>query len=274
MGRAFSYMRDWFNRNEAALTDSDDPWDSIHNFEWSGETYATFGNTPDEDAGTYKFTLSVYTVASDMNNDDWYRIDFQTISEITSYEMTGNKFGDTSGKCGWWTESLHASATVTTPGGQWWDYMPSSTVGSTSTGFTIGGNITTTQAGVNAAYSMTYGEPDVTITVEANSVDQSIDWAASLVGCDSYSYYPDYSGASSVARSTYDLNPSFIIAVPAGSKMTVDTKAPDPNTVEPWRFTVRKDTVEICNLVEVCTNEYTGTYSINTSITCTKSGCS
>ncbi len=268
-------MRSWFRRNEGTdhtLADGDSPWQALDNYEWSGETMATFKGD-NEQAGTYKFTLSPYTVASNQNNDDWYRVDFQTISEITFYEMTGDRFGDTNGHCGWWTESMHAAATVTTPGGQWWDYMPSSTVGSTTTGFTIGGNITTTQAGVNAAYSQSYGQPDVTITVAANSVDQAIDWAASLVGCGNYSDFPDYSGASSVARSTYDLNPSFIIAVPTGSKMSITTTAPDPNNVEPWRFTVRKDYVEICNLVEVCTTEYTQTYNINTNITCTQGGC-
>jgi len=276
---AFKLMRDWFNRNEVfvdpAVTDGEDPWDAIHNFEWSGYTIGYFGTASQQQTvGTYKFTLSLYTVSSNQDNNDWYRMDFQTISEVTNYEMTGDSFGDTSGKCGWWTESMYAAATVTTPGGQWWDYMPSSTVGSTTTGFTIGGNITTTQAGVNAAYSQSYGQPDVTITVEANSVSQALDWEASLVGCGNYSDYPYYSGASSVARSTYDLNPSFIIAVPTGSKMTVKTTAPDPTTVEPWRFTVRKDTVEVCNLVEICSTHYTETYHIETTITCTQSGCS
>ena len=115
-----------------------------------------------------------------------------------------------------------------------------------------------------------------TITVAANSVAQSIGWTASLLGCHNYSDYPDYSGASSVAKSTYNLNPSFIIAVPAGANMVVDTKAGDPTTVEPWTFTVRKDHINLCGFLDtsVCSTEYTEFYDINTSITCTKDGCS
>jgi len=60
---------------------------------------------------------------------------------------------------------MHATATMPTPGGQRWDFMPSSTVGNTTIGFTIGGNITTTQAGVNAEYSQCYSQPDATVTV-------------------------------------------------------------------------------------------------------------
>jgi len=79
------------------------PWSSIHLYESSGTTTATFGSS-DQNAGTYKYTLGVYSLASDQNGMDWYRIDFQTISEITNYEMTGDHFGNTSGKCGWSTE--------------------------------------------------------------------------------------------------------------------------------------------------------------------------
>ena len=167
---------------------------------------------------------------------------------------------------------MYATATVTTPGGQWWEYMPSSTVGSTTTSFSIGGSITTSQAGVNAGYSQSYGQSDVTISVEANSVAQSIEWNASLVGCHNYSWYPDYDGASNVAKTTYDLNPSFIIAVPAGRNLTVDTTTRD----EKWRFRVEKDHIKICGTfdTEICVKKYKTSYTIDESITCTQNGCS
>jgi len=62
--------------------------------------FSTFEGTANEHLGKYKSTVSLYTVASDMNHDDLYRMDFQTISKITEYEMIGNEFGETSGKCG------------------------------------------------------------------------------------------------------------------------------------------------------------------------------
>lgn len=270
LGVAYGFISDWQERNENFITasDSDDPWDAIHNFEWSGTTTGSFKGS-DETVGTYKYTLSAYTLGSDQDGDDWYRLDFQTISEITNYEMTGDKFGDTSGNCGWWTQDVWADATVTTPGGQWWEYMPDTTVGSTSTSFTIGGDISTGSAGVTGAYSQSYGTSDVTITVEANSVTQAIDWQAALVGCHNYSYYPDYSGASNAAKTTYNLNPSFIIAVPAGATMQFTTGGD-----EAWGFQVRKDHIYICNLVEICSTEYKEHYTNVTSHSCTKTQCS
>lgn len=275
---AFQLMRDWHDRSEAFVGDSDDPWSAIQNFEWSGTTTGVFnGNT--QTAGTYKFSLTPYWLdgTTEINGQptDWYRIDFQTISEITNYEYTGHSFGDTSGKCGWWTTKMHADATVLTTGGQWWDFMPSTTVGSTSTGFSIGGNITTTQQGVTGSYSKTYGTSDVTIQVHANSVNNSIDWEASLSGCGGYSNYPYYHGASSAAKSTYNLDPSFIIAVPEGSPMVIEAAAEDSageNTS--WNFVVEKDHVK-CDTVcdEIHTHEYKSAVEEGVIVSCTETGC-
>ena len=251
------------------LGDGEDPWNALQNFEWDGTTVGTFSGSS-ETAGTYKLTLSPYWLDSDQNGKDWYRVDIQTYSEITNYEYTGHSFGDTSGKCGWFTNNVHADAAILTPGGQWWDFMPDTTVGGTSEGFTIGGDISTSSAGISGSYSKTYGTPDVTIQVLANAVDQSIDWTASLTGCGSFSSYPYYSGASSAAHTTYNLDPSFIIAVPSGQPMELVTATP----AHTWGFEAGKYEVKCLDLcLDIKDYYYYQTETMKANIKCTKTSC-
>ncbi len=288
--QAFRFAWNWYERNTVAAapagsdalsasveltsSSSDDPWDAVHNFEWSGEVLATFEGTSNEHAGTYSFLLSVYFLDDAEDQDtDYYRLDFGTLVSISEYEMTGNDFGDTSGKCGWWIANQHAAATVTNgafyPNG----YMPDTTVGSTSTTFTVGVGIDTSGPSANASYSQSYGTPDVTINVYVSTTDNWLDWEATLVGCGSYKDYPDYSGASDVAKSTYNLNPSFIATVPAGSQLEVTTTADGGD--DQWGFVVQKDKID-CQFA--CApppnvHSYFGTYTQPVSVTCDSTGC-
>lgn len=279
LGDAFGLARDWFEDNrdfvDMAVTGGTNPWDAIHNFQWSGTATGNFrGNQ--QTAGTYKFLLTVYFLANATNQStDYYRFDFATVVGISNYQMTGNKFGNTSGNCGWWIKDQHADATVLTPGGQWWPngFMPSTTVGSTTTSFTIGGDIGTSGPSGNASYSMSYGTPDVTIKVFVDAVDEWLLWTASLVGCGNYAWYPAYSGASNAAKTTYSLNPSFIAAVPEESLMRLSTTA--EGGADQWGFTVEKDYVRCgfaCLTIE--TTRYTSTYTTPTTATCNRTSCS
>ncbi len=265
----FDQLNEWYTRSKAMTVNANDPWNAIQNYQWDGTTNATYrGNS--EVAGSYRFTLSPYWLNSDQNGKDWYRVDYQTYSFITNYEMTGNKFGNTSGNCGWFTNNQHAAITITTPGGTWWQFMPSTTVGSTNVSFTIGGNITTNTVGVTGAYSKSYGIPDVTITVTGSAVDHGIRWASGLKGCGDYSWYPAYSGASGPAKSTYNLDPSLIAYVPHGAPLEFKTS----NTNGDWNFRVEKDRVScgfLCATINV-TRYYT-TYFQNRRLRCTKNAC-
>lgn len=279
LGDAFSLARDWFEDNkefvDIAVTEGSNPWDAIHHYQWSGTATGRFrGNQ--ETAGTYKFLLTVYFLANATNQStDYYRFDFATVVGISNYQMTGNKFGNTSGNCGWWTRDQHADATVLTPGGQWWPngFMPSTTVGSTTTSFTIGGDIGTSGPSGNAAYSMSYGTPDVTIKVFVNAVDEWLLWTASLVGCGNYAWYPAYSGASNAAKSTYSLNPSFIAAVPEERLMKLTTTAKGGD--DQWGFTLEKDHVK-CGFACLSINvtKHTTTYTKPITATCNRTSCS
>jgi hypothetical protein len=279
LATAFQLAQDWYNRNEEFVdptaTDGTSPWQAIHNFEWSGTANGSFEGS-EQTAGTYSFLLSIYFLADATDQStDYYRFDFGTVVGISNYEMTGHKFGDTSGNCGWWTEYQHADATITTPGGQWWrtGFMPPTTVGGTTTSFTIGGDIGTSGAKGSAAYSMSYGTPDVTIQVFSDTVDEWLLWEASLVGCGKYSWYPYYSGASDAAKSTYSLNPSFIAAVPDNAQLKFDTKAKGGS--DQWGFTVRKDHIK-CGFAcfSIDYTEYTTTYINPISATCNTTSCS
>jgi hypothetical protein len=265
-----SWLRDLLGLKEAAAgTATTGAWDAIHIWEWSSPFSGDYRGSTDS-VGNYRFAMTVYNLASDDLGSDWYRLDFETLVEIDNYVMNGNKFGDTSGNCGWWLEQARASISVLTTGGEWYEYMPDTTVGSTTTGFTIGGSLTTSQAGVSGGYSQSYGTSDVTIEVKADPVNNTIDWTSSLRGCDNYAYYPDYRGASSAAKTTYDLNPSLIVRVPQGSTMRFATSANND-----WSFTARKDRIE-CGFACLSINStaYRTTHSHVATHTCTSTGCS
>jgi hypothetical protein len=281
---AFTRIAQWYK--ERANTESnstvkaslalkattDDPWTSIGDFEYSGSTVGSFQNS-DQSVGSYRFRLTIYNLASNQDNRDWYRLDFQTDSTITNYEKTGTSFGSTSGNCGWWTKEAYAAVTVLSSGGDIFDFMPSATVGSQTQSYSIGGNITTSQAGVTGSYSKSYGTPDVTITPIENFAGASLHWKAGLTGCHSYSDYPAYDGASNAAKSTYVLDPSMIVSVPAGTHLQVITE--DQSTSTDWRFTVEKDHVKCTNIcLTIESDSYTSWYTETRTITCTTTSCS
>jgi hypothetical protein len=286
---AFHYARAWYNRHAAtetdelaadideaaadALGDDSDPWEAIHNFEWTGTISGDFDGDS-QTPGTYTFLVSVYFLDDAEDQDtDYYRLDFGTVIGISSYEMTGNDFGDTAGNCGWWDNSQQVAVTVTTEDGQWWPtgFMPDTTIGSTSTTFTIGGDIGTSGGDGTASYSQTYGTSDVTIEVFSDSVAEWLKWTAALVGCSNYSWYPDYDGASDAAKSTYSLDPSFIAAVQEGSDLEFETTADGDD----WQFEVEKDHIYCgfgCFTIEHSDNKTT--YTMPVTATCDTTGCS
>lgn len=272
LNQAFELVSDWYSRNQPGplndvAEDGDDPWDALHIYEYSAYSKGYYDGS-EQTAGTHKFTLSLFSLASDQENSDWYRMDYQIISEITDYELEGNHFGNTHGRCGWWSDELRAIMKVETPHGQWFEYMPDTTVGSNSKGFTIGGSLTTSQAGISGAYSQTYGEPDVVITVEANSVSNTIDWKAVPDGCSNYQWYPDIHGASSPAKSTYNLNPSVIVQVPEGDLLKVQTWHSGTSS----EIVLEKDSVKICNFLAICKTPYKADIPLQLGVECTNKG--
>ena len=83
----------------------------------------------------------------DQNGKEWYRVNFQTISEITNYEYDGQSDADTTSKGGWRTDDMHADAQVLTTGGDRCEFMPDTTVGSTRTSITIGAEVSAGSSG-------------------------------------------------------------------------------------------------------------------------------
>ncbi len=122
-------------------------------------------------------------------------------------------------------------------------------------------------------YSQSYGTSDVTIEVFSNTVDEWLVWNAALVGCHNYEWYPDYSGASDAAKSTYTLDPSFIAAVPNDAKLAFTTTA-DGDSDE-WGFTVEKVKLE-CDFAcaGIDSTTYSSSYSNPISATCNSTSCS
>ena len=187
--------------------------------------------------GSGQYIFDVYYAGSSDQGLDYYLIETNVVGTTDSYSMTGNHFGDTSGECGFWVDELGVGLSLNTPNAVIESYMPDSTVSSTSSsqsiGASIGPSISTSAVGVSGSISTSvsrsFSTSDATISahVEYDEASPSIRWKADLTGCRDFEWYPDYSGASNVAKDSYSLWASAIIEVPKGQQLKFRTRAPD-----------------------------------------------
>jgi len=179
-------------------------WNAQYTNEWKGNM----------NGGSYRFLVNAYQLDTDRTDYNWFLFTTSTQSAINDYKQ------DT-GRCGWFTDKMELKAKVhDTSGASLYEYMPTGTVGSTSTGFSIGGTLTTTQAGLTGAYSQSYIAPDASITDKSDYVKNTAEWDVSFKAPD-YTWYPWYSGPASVAQNSYETQPAFIAQVPKNQCATV-----------------------------------------------------
>jgi hypothetical protein len=172
-------------------------WNAQYTHEWKGNM----------DGGSYRFLVNAYQLDTDRTDYNWFLFTTSIQSAIDDYKK------DT-GRCGWFTNEMELKAKVqSSSGASLYDYMPTGTVGSTSTGFSIGGTLTTSQAGLTGGYSQSYVAPDASIIDESNYSNNTAEWKVSFNGPD-YTWYPLYSGPASVAQHSYETAPAFIAQVP------------------------------------------------------------
>ena len=194
-GELLNEVVDWAREVTAGnkvLTDAG-AWNATYSHDWRGTLTG----------GGYHFLVNVFKLNTDSQTNDWYLVQI-------SYQSSINDYTKNSSKCGWFTDAMNLEAQVaTSSGGTLYDYMPTGTVADTTTTFTIGGMLTSTQEGVTGSYSKGYSAPDVTITDKSSYVNNTADWHVSFTGPD-FSDYPFYSQPCSAARNSYQVEPAFI----------------------------------------------------------------
>ena len=180
-------------------------WDAQYTQEWKGRM----------NGGSYRLLVNAYQLDTDRTDYNWFLFTASAQSAINDYKQ------DT-GRCGWFTNKMQLKAAVqSSSGASLYEYMPTGTVGSTSTGFSIGGTLTTSQAGLTGAYSQSYVAPDASITDKSDYEKNIAEWNVSFKAPD-YTWYPWYTGPASVARHSYETQPAFIVQVPKGQCASVN----------------------------------------------------
>jgi hypothetical protein len=208
-GEVVNALVDWMTGRDGfvdlAAEASPSPWDAIYHHQWTGNMVGIDGPEKGVNIGTYQFTIAIYLLSTEDPEVDWWRVDLASNSNIANYVKSTKR-------CGFWTYSMTSFVDLLGRA-RYWSYMPDTTVANHSETFTIGGNISV-RPGISAAYSQSYGTSDVTIRVNADSVDEYIKWTTNLSGCHDYFWYPWYKGASNAAKGSYTVAPSVIVEVP------------------------------------------------------------
>lgn len=199
--QVFDGLFDWavplLNSTGPHAAASEGAWAADYSNDWRGSLAG----------GSYRLLVNGFKLKTDRTDYDWFLVTASIQSAITDYQKNSKR-------CGWYTQSMSLKAVVdTSRGGKLYDYMPTGTVGSTSRGFSIGGNLDTSAAGVSAGYSESYEAPDAAIVDYSNYITNTAQWAMNFSG-PGYTWYPWYREPAQVARSSYQTEPAFIVQTP------------------------------------------------------------
>ncbi len=214
IGDVFSSVVDWVHRVKDTKSSSQagpayysDDVSGAWNSNYTKEYEATF------DGGTGRFLINAYQLSDSSSSYDWYLFTFSIQSAISSYDSS-------TGHCGWFTSEMQIKAVVG-DSGTLYDYMPTTTVGSTSTGFSIGGGLSTSDAGLSAEYSESYSIDDASYVDNSDYTTETAQWTIEFTGPD-YTWYPWYDEPPSSATNSYQTDPAMIAQVNDGSCVYLD----------------------------------------------------
>lgn len=194
-----------------------DPWGSIKSERKTGTIKGVY-RSKTQTIGTYSHKITVYKLDdASYDQGDWYRIDFELVSAVSSYRK-----GDS--VCGWWTDKVKVAFDLSTSGGEISELGPQTSQGSSTTSFSLGGSLANSGPRVTASYSQSQTVPDAGIKLDRNTVNETAVWTANLRGCKDIGSPVSYKGASKVAKSTFTLQPSIIVMVPESRRLDFKTK--------------------------------------------------
>ena len=237
-----------------------------------------------EDLGSGQFIFDVYYAGTSDSGRDYYLVETNVVASTDSYHQTGNSFGSTSGTCGYWIDEVGVGFSINTPGAVIESYMPETTVGSSSSsqsiGASVGPSISSSAVGasgsVSTSVSRSFTTPDVKITAHLDySAPPKLRWKADLQGCRDFSWYPDYTGASAAAKSTYSLWASAIVHIPAGEELSFRTRAPgDDSPIGSTYMSLQKVHMKINYWLTLHTSQTGWFWEDDLDITCNSTSCS
>ena len=206
-GKLLALLSEWLmNTREAHQPKAQDggAWNATYTHEWKGLL----------SEGSYRFLINVFKLETDNVKNDWYLVQTSYQSAIDIYEADTNF-------CGYFTYAMNLQAEVDPHSdASLYEYMPTGTVSNSTRAFTIGANLSA-KGGLIAQYTQSYSTPDVTIADRTSYVTNTARWDVSFRIPD-YWGYPLYAQPSLVARTSYEIQPAFIVQTPKNKQMVVE----------------------------------------------------
>jgi|GEM_PF-5723700 len=176
---------------------------------------------------SFVFDIDVFKLIDTRHHSDWYRVDVTPYSEVTNFHI------DT-WSCGWYVPERDITSDFRhydIPGYRESDlaeYGPTSTVGGSTTGFTIGASLNGVTPGLDASYSQQWSSPCVSTTDNSSVPNAYTHWWEDFDG-PSYLLCPFNTLDCIPAKATFYSNPSAIGKVesngtdcPNGTKVRFD----------------------------------------------------
>jgi hypothetical protein len=163
----------------------------------------------DEPKASVHLGWTIYKLNDIIPAKDWYRIDFTFQQKIKEYKQTNER-------CGYYTYKRGLKVDI----GKYddllhdleiYDWGPTTSEGSTTTGYTIGAGLSGSTPGFDASYSYSWSSPDVDTIDDTDTVDEYVKWTEKFRGPENYWKWPWYDGACQAARSSFLSHPSVIM---------------------------------------------------------------
>jgi hypothetical protein len=155
-----------------------------------------------------RYGFTSYQLNDNQASTNWYRLDTNYHTLIKSYSIAA-------GHCGYYVSKkvLKIDVDYYNNAVEMWDYGPTTTTGSTTTGYTIGGGLSGYTPGFDASYSYSWNTLDVSTTSYSTYSDDYAKWVENFAGAGGFEWYPTwqwYTQPCAAARAAFASYPSVI----------------------------------------------------------------
>lgn len=168
-----------------------------------------------------RYGFDSYQLNDNQAGTNWYRLDTNYHTLIKQYIANANE-------CGYYVSKkvLKIDVDYYNNAVEMWDYGPTTTTGSTTTGYTIGGGLSGYTPGFDASYSYSWNTLDVSTTSYSSYSYDYAKWVETFAGAGNWWAWPYYTRPCAAARAAFASYPSVITQLgsnPSSLYFKVDT---------------------------------------------------
>lgn len=186
---------EWSVHDFSVTTTTDGAWQMKRACEW------IYSYTKIE----VRYGFTSYQLNDNQAGTNWYRLD-------TNYHTLIKQYIGNSVECGYYVSKkvLKIDVDYYNTAVEMWDYGPTTSTGSTTTGYTIGGGLSGYTPGFDASYSYSWSTPDVSTTSYSSYSDDYAKWVENFAGAGGWWAWPYYTQPCAAARAAFASYPSVI----------------------------------------------------------------